>query len=231
MPGPFIPVWALSRSQAIRVGNGPGKKTAPQLTKNPSSAALPTPLLVDLSDGTSRRDLAHHLAIGSLIPAHGLRLTSSLAANSAAITTTATLVNNLAIPANALNVGATVRITVQGVTSATGNVTILSKWGTVGTLAGDTTTLVTQTAAGATGGGAFDWNSVLTVQAVGAGTNGKVVTGAQFSGHGNTLAVVGSTAQIGLDTTVASFIDVGVSVSAGNVVITNSLIEFLDSAY
>lgn len=230
MPGPFLPVWAISRSQNIRIGNhnsASGNHTVPMLTKNPSTAALPTPYLVDLSDGTSRRDLAHHLAIGSLVTAHGLRLTSSLAANSAAIAASLTEVNTLAIPANALNPGASIRVTAQASVSAAATVTFDVKCGTAGTTADANVATLSIAPAAA---GFLSVDALITCQVAGSGTNGKLTWG--INGVIGTLSASnGSTSQVSVDTTIPEIIGVAASTSAGTITFTNCLIEFLDSAF
>lgn len=236
MPGPFLPVWALSRSQQIRIGNhnsASGNHTVPMLTKNPSSAGLPTPYLVDLSDGTSRRDLAHHLALGSIIPAHALRLTSGgPAVNQVVSTTTETIVSSLTLPANALNVGAQVRFTAQGVIAAT-TPTLLAKihLGPLGTTADPvvcaTTAVTVTTAAG------FDVNGLFTVQAIGSGATGKVVGNLQLTSHALSPGLSAQTAQVSTDTTVPEIATLSLTAGTSGITltVTNTLAEFLDSAF
>lgn len=210
--------------------SGLGGRQVPQLTLNPSTqTVLPYPFLVDLNDGLSRRDLAHHIAVGDVVPATPFRLTSAAAANSAAIAATPTQVGLLAIPAYALTVGGNLRVTLQGVTSTTGNVTVTARVGAAGTTSD--TSLVTQTVAGATGGGGAEWNVLTTVQAVGSGTSGKLMPNAQFTGHGAAPSLTNNTAQVSVDTTIPEYLSVYASVSAGTVTVTNCVIEYLSQPF
>ena len=78
--GPFVPVLAISRSQSVRIGNAQGTATpgtVPQVGYKPDGTTLNSPYYVDLSDGPSRRDLAHHLALGAVIVVGGLTNSNS----------------------------------------------------------------------------------------------------------------------------------------------------------
>jgi hypothetical protein len=67
---PFIPVLAISRSQNIRIGNAQGGATGNRKVgqiQDTVAGVTPVPFYVDLGDGPSRRDLAHHSALGAII--------------------------------------------------------------------------------------------------------------------------------------------------------------------
>ena len=69
---PYQPVFSISRSQAVRIGLGPGNTTVSELNSgdlptNPQTGALITPTYIDLGNPLARRDYQHHNAIGALV--------------------------------------------------------------------------------------------------------------------------------------------------------------------
>jgi len=243
MPGPFIPLWSISRSQNVRIGNAQsgvgGGRLVPQLTQNPSTAALPEPLLVDLSDGASRRDLAHHLAMGAVIQAKGTRLNNTLAATTAssATATVETVPLSLYVPKNLISVGSLITITGIGSlgSSSPGAPTFKVRIGTAGTVAD--TIVINLTGTGSPSNSSYtQFNAYIVCQAVGSGTSGKVLgQGTVVDSAGTVYA--NSSSQVGIDTTVNNYIDLCVqsptSSTSGNggISLTTAWVEVRDKLF
>lgn len=58
---PYLPVTAISRSQSVRLGHGPGNVVPAEI-----SAAI-VPYYADLGDPLVRRDLQRHAAVGAIV--------------------------------------------------------------------------------------------------------------------------------------------------------------------
>lgn len=205
-----------------------GGRIVPQLYQNPSTASIPAPFLVDLSDGTSRRDLAHHIAIGDVITAAPLRLSNSLSATPALIGTTATTVNSLAIPTNALNVGSDIRVTIRGNVATANAFTTALYFGPTGTTSD--TLLVSLASGTPTANTGFAYEAMVTCQSVGA--TGTVWPEAQVTVSGAAPTLSHVTAAVTVDTVEANVVTVVITGgAASSVQVTNSVIEFLDAAF
>ena len=68
---PHLPLLAISRSQSLRIGRGPGGATVPPFNMgdtvtNPANGQLYTVMYADLGSPQARRDIQHHSAEGAI---------------------------------------------------------------------------------------------------------------------------------------------------------------------
>lgn len=208
-------------------------RLVPQLTQNPSTGPVPYPLVVDLSDPQVRRDLGHHISEGNLVEVSGVRYTVSLPSSVVLSTaSTETLLLSIPIQPNLFTVGSQVRFGAQGVYVGTTSpsVALTARVGTTGSLS-DTLVCATGAATTATGTG-FDLNALLTCQAVGSGTTGKILGNAQAVGHGNFGAFSAVTTAVNVDTTLPLYVTFSITaVGSGlTVTTTNAVAEFMQAS-
>lgn len=135
------------------------------------------------------------------------------------------------IPANSLRVGSTLRVKLHANQSAAGTVTIKLRFGTLGTVAGDTALFTTPpavTTVGTTEPVVFE--ATCTVRAVGA--SGSILANGFLMGHtAATTAVFADTNQsaaVTVATTAATFLTATVTASAGVLTVYNATIEVIN---
>ena len=68
---PYLPLVSVSRSQNIRLGQGPGNAVPTMTLDNPY------PFYADLGVSEVRRDLQHHVAVGAILVVGAISLTVS----------------------------------------------------------------------------------------------------------------------------------------------------------
>lgn len=161
-------------------------------------------------------------------------------AASAAINTVETIVagglNNAVIPANSLQVGTTIAITVQGTCTATvANLsTFTLRMGTAGTVAGDASVAIAAVTSAAAGTGiGFKVVIIFTVRTIGA--TGTIAGSAEISNTGitgistNNSNVIPLTATATLNTTTANYMELTYKSAAATTTCTfqNGIVEII----
>lgn len=228
MAGPFLPIQAVNRSQAVRIGKGASSTV---LKPNVTS-------YVDTSDGNVRRDLQRHSALGSYIIVGPLTyragasqiISNALLATPATIATTETLVLSLAIPAGFLAIGSVLDIEAMGTVSAASATTMTAnvRLGTVGSVAGDTTVAAAASVASITTSVGWRLDVEGEVRAIGSGTSAILAANARLT-SGTTGIVHGTFASSTFNSTTAQFIDLSFVATGGTtqvITVQNANIKF-----